>query len=81
MLPNLVKLDNAAVTPEEKQQGAALSEAELIGAQPPRSNSALRQQSATPTLEPQAKPNVAYQSQPSVNHSMEQQQLQKIQEQ
>jgi len=42
MLPNLVKLDNAAVTPEEKQQCAALSEVELIGSQAPRSNSAMR---------------------------------------
>jgi hypothetical protein len=42
MLPNLVKLDNAAVTPEEKQQCASLSEADLIGTQAPRSNSAMR---------------------------------------
>jgi hypothetical protein len=75
MLPNLVKLDNAAVTPEEKQQCAALSEADLIGIQAPRSNSAMRQAPTPTVLEPQVKSSGAYQSQPSVNQSLEQHQI------
>ena len=72
MLPNLIKLDNASVTPEEKQQCSQLSEKDLVGAAPARSNSALRQ--ATPTLADPPQVKNSFQSQPSASVEYQDQQ-------